>query len=152
MFETRLAVAGDAELIAHQRMRMFLDAGQSEDHAQMQVMMRNFVVWVRPRLADGSYVGWIVEESERAVAGAGMWLMDFPPHWMDAAPVRAYLLNFYVDPEFRGKGLAFDLLRRSVEEARRLGVKVVSLHASKFGRPLYERNGFQGSNEMLLRV
>jgi len=28
---------------------------------------------------------------------------------------------------------------------------VVSLHASKFGKPLYERNGFAMSNEMLLR-
>ena len=152
MFETRLALAGDAELIAHQRMRMFVDAEQSEEHAQLQEMMRNFVAWVRPRLEDASYMGWIVEEDGRAVAGAGMWLMDFPPHWMDAEPVRAYLLNFYVAPESRGKGLAFDLLRRSVEEAGRRGVKVVSLHASKFGKPLYERNGFEISNEMLRRL
>ena len=152
MFETRLAVAGDAELIAHQRMRMFVDAGQSEDHTQLREMMRNFVVWVRPRLADGSYVGWIVEEDGRAVGGAGIWLMEFPPHWMDAEPVRAYLLNFYVDPEFRGRGLAYELLRMAVEDARRRGVKVVSLHASVFGRPLYERNGFEASNEMLLRL
>jgi hypothetical protein len=132
MFETRLAVGGDAELIAHQRMRMFVDAGQAEEGAAMQTMMEKFAVWVRPRLQDGSYVGWIVEQGGRAVAGAGMWLMDFPPHWMDAEPVRAYLLNFYV--------------------ARRRGVKVVTLHASKFGRPIYERNGFEASTEMMLRL
>ena len=125
---------------------------QAEEGAAMQPMMANFVVWVRPRLADGSYIGWIVEEGDRVVAGAGMWLMDFPPHWMDAEPVRAYLLNFYVDPEFRGRGLAYKLLRKAVEDARRRGVKVVTLHASKFGRPLYERNGFEPTNEMMLRL
>jgi ribosomal protein S18 acetylase RimI-like enzyme len=151
MLETRLATVADGELIARQRRSMFVDAGQAEDET-MQAMMENFLTWVRPRLSDGSYVGWIVEEDGRAVAGAGMWLIDFPPHWMDAEPVRAYLLNFYVDPAFRGRGLACDLLTTAVEDARRRGIKVVSLHASKFGKPLYERNGFEPTNEMILRL
>jgi GNAT superfamily N-acetyltransferase len=151
MLETRLATVADGELIARQRRSMFVDAGQAEDET-MQAMMENFLTWVRPRLSDGSYVGWIVEEDGRAVAGAGMWLIDFPPHWMDAEPVRAYLLNFYVDPAFRGRGLAYDLLTTAVEDARRRGIKVVSLHASKFGKPLYERNGFEPTNEMILRL
>ena len=151
MFETRLATAADAELIAGQRRSMFVDAGQAED-ATLQAMVENFVVWVRPRLNDGSYVGWIVSKEGHAVAGAGMWLMDFPPHWMDAEPRRAYLLNFYVEPAFRGHGLAYELVKTAVEDARRRGIKVVSLHASKFGKPLYERNGFEPTNEMLLRL
>jgi GNAT superfamily N-acetyltransferase len=151
MFKTRLATVADAELIARQRRSMFVDSGQAEED-QVQTMMENFVVWVWPRLSDGSYVGWLVEEDERVVAGAGMWLIDFPPHWMDAEPIRAYLLNFYVDPAFRGRGLAYDLLKTAVEDARRRGIRVVSLHASKFGKPLYERNGFEATNEMILRL
>jgi ribosomal protein S18 acetylase RimI-like enzyme len=76
--------------------------------------------------------------------------MDFPPHWMDSGPVRAYLLNFYVDPAFRGRGYARELLETAVGDARRRGIKVVSLHASKFGRPLYESSGFETTNEMRL--
>jgi GNAT superfamily N-acetyltransferase len=151
MFETRLATVADAELIARHRRSMFVDAGQAED-AKLQAMVENFIVWVRPRLSDGSYVGWLVEEDGRVAAGAGMWLMDFPPHWMDAEPLRAYLLNFYVDPAFRGQGLAYELLTTAVNDARRRGIKVVSLHASKFGKPLYERNGFESTNEMILRL
>jgi len=151
MFETRLATVADAALIAEQRCRMFVDAGQTED-VTLDAVKANFETWVRPRLQDGSYVGWLVQEGERVVAGAGMWLMDFPPHWMDAMPLRAYLLNFYVEVEFRGYGLAYALLKTTVEEARRRGIKVVSLHASKFGKPLYERNGFELSSEMMLRL
>jgi len=128
-----------------------VDSGLAEGVA-LETMKANFVVWVRPRLQDGSYLGWLVQEGKRVVAGAGMWLMDFPPHWMDAIPLRAYLLNFYVEVEFRGHGLAYALLKTTVEDARRRGVKVVSLHASKFGKPLYERNGFELSNEMILRL
>jgi ribosomal protein S18 acetylase RimI-like enzyme len=151
MFETRLATAADAELIGEHRRRMFVDMGRADD-VRMQTMVANFVPWVRAKLENGSYVGWLIAEDERVMAGAGMWLMDFPPHWMDSQPLRAYLLNFYVDPAFRGKGLANELLQAAVNDARRRGIGVVSLHASNAGRPLYERNGFEPTNEMMLRM
>jgi ribosomal protein S18 acetylase RimI-like enzyme len=172
MLETRMAVVGDAETIALHRVRMFADSGQA-DAAAMERMRENFVEWVRPRLADGRYVGWMVEEvgeaeadssaalrndsqdsrnDNKIVGGAGMWVMDFPPHWMDAEPVRAYLLNFHVAPTHRGQGLAERMLKEAVAEAGRRGIGVVSLHASKMGRRIYERNGFVGTNEMILRL
>jgi GNAT superfamily N-acetyltransferase len=146
-----MATVEDARLIAGQRRRMFAESGQA-DAETMGRMEENFVAWVRPRLADGSYLGWLMEEDGRVVAGAGLWLMDFPPHWMDAEPVRGYLLNFYTEPTHRGRGIAGQMLEVTVGEARRRGIGVVSLHASKFGRPIYERNGFAGTNEMMLRL
>jgi GNAT superfamily N-acetyltransferase len=151
MFETRAATEADAEVIAEQRLRMFVEMGRPED-AGMRAMLVAFVPWVRERLKDGRYVGWIVTDGEKIVAGAGMFLMDFPPHVRDPHPLRAYLLNFYVQPEARGRGLAYGLLKGAVEEARRRGIRVVSLHASEAGRPLYERNGFAASNEMMLNL
>jgi len=129
---------------------MFADSGQAESET-MRKMAANFIDWVRPRIEDGRYLGWLVEDAGHIVAGAGMWLMDFPPHWMDAEPVRAYLLNFYVEPGHRGRGLAGELLHMALDEATRRGIQVVSLHASKFGRPIYERNGFEAANEMIRR-
>jgi ribosomal protein S18 acetylase RimI-like enzyme len=149
-FTTRFATVADAELIAEQRRRMFSDSGQADD-ATMQMMVTNFVPWVTPRIADSSYVGWLVQDGEKVIAGAGMWLIDFPPHFMDAEPKRAYLLNFYVEITYRGHGLAYKLLKGSIAEAQSRGIKVISLHASKFGKPLYERNGFEPTNEMMLR-
>ena len=151
MATTRMATAADAELIAQHRVRMFVDSGQAETEA-MATMAANFIEWVRPRLEDGRYLGWLMEDAGAVVAGAGMWLMDFPPHWMDAEPVRAYLLNFYVEPAWRGRGIAELMLKAAVDEAKRRGIGVVSLHASKLGRPIYERNGFADTNEMMLRL
>jgi GNAT superfamily N-acetyltransferase len=150
-FTTRLATTSDALTIAGQRRKMFADSGQSDD-AHMQTMAANFVPWVEQRLANGTYLGWLVENDGQIIAGSGLWLIDFPPHFMDAEPVRAYLLNFYVDAAFRGHGLAYTLLNTAIAEAKSRGIKVVSLHASKFGKPLYERNGFTQTNEMILRI
>jgi len=148
--QTRRATAADAEAISAQRLRMFADAGFADD-ASMASMTERFVPWVRAKLEDGSYVGWLTEEDGKLVAGAGLWVMEFPPHYLDPEPHRAYLLNFYVAPEMRGRGLARKLLGLAVDEAKARGIKVVTLHASKFGKPIYERNGFAMSNEMMLR-
>jgi GNAT superfamily N-acetyltransferase len=150
MFEIRFAVLHDAELIGQQRQQMFIDAGQPDDE-RMAAMAEEFVPWVRQKLAEGRYIGWLASADGRMVGGAGLWLMEFPPHFLQVAPVRAYLLNFYVSPEFRGQGLAKTLLNATIEEARRRGCEVVTLHASKFGRPIYEKKGFRQTNEMMLR-
>jgi len=116
----------------------------------MGPMIANFVRWVHPRLEDGSYAGWLVEESGELVAGAGLWEMEWPPHFLHDEPRRAYLLNFYVAPQMRRRGLAAQLLALAVAEARTRGIKVVTLHASKFGKPVYEKYGFKMSPEMIL--
>jgi len=64
--------------------------------------------------------------------------------------VRAYLLNFYVDHAFRGRGYARELLETAVGDAPRRSIKVVSLNASKFCRSLFENTGFAATSEMRL--
>ena len=138
-------------MIGQQRVRMFADAGIADQQTTAS-MSKTFVPWVQAKLKDGSYIGWLAEQEGRIVGGAGLWLMEFPPNWMDEQPLRAYLLNFFVDPEMRRQGLARKLLNLSLDEARARGVKVVTLAASKFGGPLYEQCGFKPTNEMLLRL
>jgi ribosomal protein S18 acetylase RimI-like enzyme len=150
MPETRKAILADAEAIAEQRVRMFVDDGVA-GYDNLAQMRANFIDWVRPRLEDGSYIGWLVEEDSRLIAGAGLWEMEWPPHFMDENPRRAYLLNFYVAPEARRRGLARMLLGLAVAEAKSRGIKVVTLHASKLGRLVYEQGGFNASTEMMLR-
>ena len=74
------------------------------------------------------------------------------PHFLGPEPRRAYLLNFYVAPQMRRLGLASRLLALALAEAAARGIKVVTLHASRFGKPVYEQNGFFPSNELMLRL
>jgi predicted acetyltransferase len=54
-----------------------------------------------------------------------------------------------VEPEYRGRGIAKSLTVECMAEAKRRGIGVVALHASKKGQPVYEKLGFKTSNEML---
>jgi len=149
----RRATLADAPLIAAHRHIMFADNNFANE-ARFTEMDAVFEPWVRRHLADGTYIGLFLEDeaTHQVLAGAGIFFMEFPPHWMHLEARRAYLLNFYTAPEARGRGYAKQLLTASIDLCRDQGIEVVSLHASTFGRPIYEKFGFTPSSEMLLRL
>ena len=147
----RFATPEDAELITAHRHRMFGDNLFSSEEALSKADAQ-FTPWVRKRLKDGRYLGLLLEEDEQVVAGAGIFFADFPPHWMDAQPIRAYVLNVYTEPQHRGQGYAKRLMEAVLEECRRQGVPTVVLHASPQGRPVYDGLGFTPTDEMMLRL
>ena len=146
----RHATPADAPLIALHRHLMFADNDFTTE-AHLCEMDLAFEPWVRAHLADGTYVGLFLEEDGKVLTAAGVYFMEFPPHWMDPSPLRAYLLNFYTVPEARGRGYAKQILKAAVAECRTRGPRVITLHASRFGRPIYERFGFSQSTEMMLQ-
>jgi ribosomal protein S18 acetylase RimI-like enzyme len=149
MLTTRTATVADAALIAAHRFRMFAEMGKSE-RSSLEEMRRNFVPWVERMLASGNYVGWIVMDGERQAASGGFFELDWPPHPLDpSAGHRGYLLNFWVEPEYRGRGLARLLVREGLAESKRRGLRVTTLHASDAGRRVYEKMGFKKTSEML---
>jgi GNAT superfamily N-acetyltransferase len=58
------------------------------------------------------------------------------------------VLNVYVEPHWRRRGLARRLMQEILEWAPTAGVARLVLHASREGRPLYEALGFTATNEM----
>jgi GNAT superfamily N-acetyltransferase len=147
----RRATIADAALITQHRHLMFADNNLATE-ARYAEMDTNFLPWVTERLADGRYVGLFLEDEGTVLAAAGIFYMDFPPHYLDPASTRAYLLNFYTAPEARGHGYAKQLLAAAIEDCRARNVAVVTLHASKFGRPIYEAFGFTHHNEYVLKL
>ena len=153
MLTLRRATPADAALITEHRHRMFADNKLATEERYVE-MDRNFLPWVAERIADGRYIGLLLEDdqTQQIVAGAGIYFMDWPPHYLDPSPTRAYLLNFYTEPEDRGCGHAKTLLAAAVDVCRAHNPDVViTLHASRFGKRIYEAFGFKHHNEYALR-
>ncbi len=116
----------------------------------LETMARAFAPWVREKLADGRYVSWIAEEASRVAGSAALLIVDWPPHpFHPDSSQRGYLLNVYVEPEFRKQGLAHQLVELCLAEARQRKIRVVTLHSSDAGRPVYEKFGFRPTSEMM---
>ncbi len=127
---------------------MFLDMGRLDD-LDMKTMNRNFERWVTRVIGEGKYLAWITEDGEQPIASASLLILDWPPILND--PVgehRGYLFNVFVEPKYRGRGLARALIECCMDEAHRRRIRMVALHSSDAGRPLYEALGFRATQEM----
>ena len=145
--DTRAIDVQDLELICRHREAMFRETGR--DEATLRTMTAHFREWLRPRLADGSYFGYALSERDAVVAGIGLMLIDWPPHPMHPETAqRGYVLNVYVEPAARRRGLAHKLMQLADDEFARRGVTYAILHATEQGRPLYEGLGWNGTTEM----
>jgi ribosomal protein S18 acetylase RimI-like enzyme len=159
MYTIRLATERDAGAIATQRVRMFRDNDLKAVSAWAS-LKRHSEQWIAEKLRTGVYIGWIAEDCGSAhkrherpiVGGAGLWIMEWPPHYLHLEPIRGYLLNFYVAPRARRQGIAKRLVDLAVTECRKRQIRMAVLHASPMGRPVYESLGWLPSNEMTFRV
>jgi GNAT superfamily N-acetyltransferase len=146
----RPATAADAEtLIAHRR-AMFFEMGY-RDEAALDAMSAAFRPWLLARIETGEYLAWVATAADASiVAGLGLWLMDWPPHMIGPGARRGNILNVYTRPESRRRGIARRLMEAALDWCRRNGIRAVILHSSDDGRALYEKLGFQPTNEMRL--
>jgi GNAT superfamily N-acetyltransferase len=141
----------DCATICSHRRRMFAEDGV--DAATLDALAEPFATWLQERLDDGRYFGFVAEDDGVIVAGIGLFVLDWPPHFLHPRSAeRGYILNVFVEPEYRGRGLAAELMGRSEEEFRHRGIVYEVLHASKKGRPVYEKLGWTASAEMSKRL
>jgi GNAT superfamily N-acetyltransferase len=150
MLTTRGLTAADIDLVCRHREEMFRASnarGRTEE--VLRTMSLHLREWLTPRLADGSYFGFILEDDGNPVAGIGLMLIDWPPHPSHPSQdKRGYVLNMFVEPDYRRRGLGKLLMDAGEAELTRRGVSFSVLHATRMGMPLYERLGWSRTSEM----
>ena len=152
-FTIRRAVVGDAVVLARHRAEMFRDMGDVPD-ALYPGLLAASRAWFERAVPAGEYVAWLAfpAGSNEVVAGAGVHLRTVIPRPRARREVemgpQGLIVNVFTERPWRRRGLAERLMRELLAWAHANGVATLVLHASAEGRPLYERLGFEQSNEM----
>jgi GNAT superfamily N-acetyltransferase len=147
----RPVAPGDLDTIVRHRSAMFRDSGRPAE--LIAALEAPFRAWLAPRLDDGRYFGWIIEQDGTPVAGIGMMELEWPPHPSHpTSDRRGYILNVYVEPTHRRRGLARRLMAAATDEAKARCLEFVVLHATEQGRSLYASLGWTSSREMAISI
>lgn len=146
----REATLDDLEHLLHHRRAMFASMGHPDDRLERTLVAAR--AYFMSALADGSCRAWVAVSADRVIGGTLIVFAHWPgvPGSSDAR--RPWILNVYVEPEFRRRGIARAMMLAAIEHCRAQGLPFVSLHASDEGRPLYESLGFAPTNEMRLKL
>jgi GNAT superfamily N-acetyltransferase len=149
-FTIRQATLDDIPVIVTHRRKMFEDMEMGTRDV-LDAMEKRLAPWLHERMESERYLAWLAVTAEGKVAsGAGVWLIDWPPHVIGQTAYRGYILNVYTEAEYRRQGLGRLLTQCCLDWCWANGVEVAILHASDQGRPIYEAMGFTPTNEMRL--
>jgi len=147
----REATPNESAIILHHRRSMFRDMGEGTVE-ELDRMVEVASPWLARALAAGSYHHWLaLDSSGRVAGGGGVLLCPWPANPKDPCTRRAVILNVYTEPEFRKRGIARQIMLTILAWVKEQGLRSANLHASDEGRPLYEKLGFEATNEMRLR-
>jgi ribosomal protein S18 acetylase RimI-like enzyme len=145
----RPATPRDLEVILHHRREMFREMG-GKYRASLEQFESASRRYFETALDDGTYFGLMAELDGAVAGGGGVVIANWPGSPLNFEPTRAWILNIYVEPEHRRQGLAKAMTEALIDWCRQNGFASVALHASEYGRGLYEKLGFRPTNEMRL--
>jgi GNAT superfamily N-acetyltransferase len=139
---TREARPEDLDIVARLRLE-FLAAHRGVDVATFssgfQAETREFL---RRHTDSGTIRSWLTEDDGEHVGAVSMLILDLAPRPEDRSGREGYIINMYVDPGYRWRGIGRSLLERCLAAAEELRLRRLLLYATDDGRPLYARTGF----------
>jgi ribosomal protein S18 acetylase RimI-like enzyme len=141
----RKATMNDVAEMMKLRKRQLIDEG-IEPSVNMDDELLSFF---ERKLRDGTLIQWLVEDHGEVVACGAVLFYEFPPSYTNKTGKKAYIANMFTDENYRGRGIAKELLAKLVKEVRAAGISKIWLGASEMGRPVYRKFGFIESDEYL---
>ena len=99
--------------------------------------------------AAGRLRSWLAIDGETMLGVVSLLVDEVPPRPEDERHLQAFVLNLFVQPPHRGRGIGRHLMEACLDDARTTGVRLLGLHTTADGRPLYEALGFRTQESWL---
>jgi ribosomal protein S18 acetylase RimI-like enzyme len=135
--------------IADHWIAMFEEVGKHHEAQFESGWRERFVSYFAERISAGTAAYFVALDGERVIATAGASLTEGYPSAIHG--IRSgYIFGVHVQAAYRGRGIATRLTQRAIAFLEQRKPWAIRLHASPFGRPIYEKLGFTPTNEMQL--
>ena len=130
------------DLLVKTRVEVLRAANLLDNGADMSEVEAASRAYYREALSDGSHTGYLAFDGEDFVGAGGVSYYRVMPTYHNPTGRKAYIMNMYVRPDYRRRGIATRMLDLLVADARQRGIQCISLEATDAGRPIYAKYGF----------
>lgn len=152
MYNIRQATYEDIEDLIQYRIELLTEVGDKELESSQNELVRSLDTYFRENLGK-KFFSWIAVNDNGILAVSGLSIFEKPPAFSNLSGLEGYIMNMYVKKEYRGKGIATNIMKTIIEYLKNIGISEVTLKATYEGKPIYERLGFEEyTNGMILRL
>lgn len=140
--EIRKATKEDIDRLVANRIE-FLQSMQSFTEEAIKDYEQRTHDYMVKHLPDDSMVAWLALEEGEIIATAFVCFYEVLPLRFNPTGKNGTIYNVSTHPNHRRKGIATQLLKQLIQDAKERGVGKLYLTATEMGKPLYEKLGFE---------
>ncbi|HEV8574393.1 MAG TPA: GNAT family N-acetyltransferase [Dehalococcoidia bacterium] len=141
-FTIRRATPDDIETLVEMRLKMQREIHADEMEVDWTALQETCRRYFAETLPTQQFVAFVAQAEGRIIATSGLSFVSRPPSATSNLQSEGYVTSMYTLPAWRGRGVATALLNAAIEHAKYHGARLVFLHTSDAGRPVYEKLGF----------
>ncbi|MBQ8822109.1 MAG: GNAT family N-acetyltransferase [Lachnospiraceae bacterium] len=135
----RQATLNDIDLLVFRRLQFIEAYEKSEDY---ECIKENCYTYFERALEQKTCDVILAEDDERCIGTGIIFYYDSVPSCSNPTGKNAYITSLFVEPDYRGRGIAKNIMKQLTKKAASRGYEIVMLNASDMGKPLYEKMGF----------
>ena len=117
-----------------------------------EVFLQACTDFLRNGLASGCWFFWVAEEDGQIISQVCIQVIAKVPRPNDLNPRMGYVTNVYTRPAYRNQGIGAELMRRTTDWARSVGLESLFLWPAKDREAFYQRAGFNPSHALEIEL
>jgi GNAT superfamily N-acetyltransferase len=137
---------GDVGTITRMRLQMLDEVTDEPLPEGLDNSIHRFIL---KHMMDNTCLGVVAEQDGKVIADAVIYLFETMPDEVNIQGLTAMLYNVYTVPAYRGQGIMARMLPEVIRLAKEAGAVELKMSAEKKAIPLYERMGFQISDNTM---
>lgn len=138
---------GDVGIITRMRIQMLDEVTDQPLPKGLDSSVHHFIL---KHMMDNTCLGVVAEQDGEVIADAVIYLFETMPDEINVRGLTAMLYNVYTLPQYRGQGIMARMLPEVIRLAKDAGAAELKMTAEKKAIPLYERMGFQLSDNSMI--
>jgi ribosomal protein S18 acetylase RimI-like enzyme len=139
----RRANIDDVEFLIDIRVRFLNELYNHPEDDETEILRKALQEYFSEAIPSNDFIAWLAEYNGKIIGTSGMVVWQMPARYggLESGKL-GYILNLYIIPEARRKGIYTRLLNELIEEAKSSGLTYLHLHVSEDGINIYRKAGF----------
>lgn len=143
------ATLADMDLLLQWRMEVLRAVFSIPPHQSTDKLLEENRRYYQQALATGGHIACFACLDGEIVGCGGICLYQEMPSPDNPTGKCAYLMNIYIRPPYRKRGIGEAIVKWLTAQAVQLGISKIYLETSPAGRRLYQRTGFVPMQDMM---
>jgi N-acetylglutamate synthase-like GNAT family acetyltransferase len=142
----------DIDLFIKLRLDFINEFHKDIDEIEKDKIKASLKIYFEKHIENNNFIGIICEYNNKVTSGAYLIIGEWPANRRFINGKVGTLLNVYTYPEYRKNGIATNVIKKVIEEAKKIEVSIIDLLATEDGENVYKKLGFIENEDKSMRL